>query len=53
MTLPDLLPLLFSAFVAEVAGTLAGFGSATVLTPVASLFMDIKTAIALVAFFHF
>lgn len=44
--------LLAAAFVAEVIGTMAGFGAATLLTPVACLFMDIKTAIALVAIFH-
>lgn len=44
--------LLACAFGAEVVGTMAGFGAATILTPVAVLFMDIKTAIALVAVFH-
>ncbi len=44
--------LLVCAFGAEVIGTMAGFGAATILTPVAVLFMDIKTAIALVAVFH-
>lgn len=41
------------AFVAEVIGTMAGFGAATVLTPIAALFFDMKTAIAIVACFHF
>ncbi len=40
------------AFLAEVIGTMAGFGAATVLTPIAALFMDMKTAIAVVACFH-
>lgn len=40
------------AFFAEVVGTLAGFGAATILTPIAALFMDIKTAIATVTCFH-
>lgn len=40
------------AFIAEVIGTTAGFGAATILTPVAFLFMDMKTAIAMVAVFH-
>ena len=31
---------------------MAGFGSATVLTPVAGFFMDMKVAIGVVAFFH-
>ena len=43
---------LSSAFVAEVIGTMAGFGAATILTPIAALFMDVKTAIAVVACFH-
>ena len=44
--------LLVCAFGAEVVGTMAGFGAATILTPVAALFMDVKTAIAIVACFH-
>jgi len=55
MGLPDAaswsLFLLF-AFGAEVIGTVAGFGAATILTPVAVLFLDVKTAIATVAVFH-
>lgn len=52
MTLEQLGLLLLCALVAEVLGTMAGFGAATVLTPIASLFVDIKTAVALVAVFH-
>ena len=44
--------LLVSAFGAEVIGTMGGFGAATILTPVAAWFLDMKTAIALVACFH-
>ncbi|OVE77788.1 hypothetical protein BVX98_01830 [bacterium F11] len=43
---------LLSSFVAQLVGTLAGFGSATVLTPVATFIMNIKAAIAIVALFH-
>lgn len=43
---------LCGAFFAEVVGTMAGFGAATILTPIAALFMDVKTAIAVVACFH-
>ena len=43
---------LAGAFLAEVIGTMAGFGAATVLTPIAALFLDMKTAIAVVACFH-
>ncbi len=40
------------AFIAAVIGTIAGFGTATILTPFSSLVIDIKVAIVLVAFFH-
>lgn len=40
-------------FFSEVAGTMAGFGSSTIYLPLASYFMDFKTALALVAIFHF
>jgi uncharacterized membrane protein YfcA len=52
MDWPQALLFLVCAFGAEVVGTMAGFGAATILTPVASFFMDLKTAIALVAVFH-
>lgn len=44
--------LLAAAWAAEVMGTMAGFGAATVLTPVASYLLPMKTAVALVAVFH-
>ncbi|MEK7520637.1 MAG: sulfite exporter TauE/SafE family protein [Patescibacteria group bacterium] len=40
------------ALAAEIIGTITGFGSATIFTAVAAFFMDIKTAIVVVAFFH-
>src|SRR3989344_5204564 len=40
------------AFVAEVIGTIAGFGSSTIFLPLALFFVDFKTALILVAFFH-
>jgi len=43
---------LFAAYVAAVFATVAGFGSSTVLIPVAMFFMDLKTAVFLVACFH-
>lgn len=52
MPTASLIIFLACAFVAEVIGTMAGFGAATVLTPIASLFMNIKTAVAVVACFH-
>ena len=44
---------LISAFLVAIAATVVGFGSATMLTPLAAVFFDIKEAIVLVAFFHF
>ena len=41
-----------SAFVAEIIGTIAGFGSSTVFLPLALLFFDFRTALVLVAFLH-
>jgi len=43
---------LLAAYAAAVFATIAGFGSSTVLIPVALFFMDLKTAIFLVACFH-
>src|SRR5919109_1121227 len=37
---------------AEIIGTMAGFGSSTIFLPLALLFVDFKTAIVLVAIFH-
>ncbi len=41
-----------AAFVSEIIGTIAGFGSSTVFLPLALLFVDFKVALILVAFFH-
>lgn len=41
-----------SAFIAEVIGTMAGFGSSTIFLPLALLFVDFQTALVLVAFLH-
>src|SRR3989344_4906613 len=41
-----------SAFIAEVIGTIAGFGSSTVFLPLALFFFDFKVALVLVAFSH-
>jgi len=43
---------LLAAYVAAVIATVAGFGSSTILIPVAIFFMDLKTAVFLVACFH-
>ena len=41
-----------TAFVSEIAGTMAGFGSSTIFLPLAILFFDFKTALVLVAVLH-
>ncbi len=43
---------IFFALVAEIMGTLAGFGSSTILLPIALSFFDFGTALSLVAIFH-
>ena len=40
------------AFVSEIVGTMAGFGSSTIFLPLALFFVDFRSAIVLVAFFH-
>src|SRR5688500_18501012 len=40
------------ALAAKVIGTVAGFGSSTILLPIALLFFDFGTGLALVAIFH-
>ncbi len=40
------------AFISEVIGTIAGFGSSTIFLPLSLFFVDFKTALILVAFFH-
>jgi hypothetical protein len=51
MELADII-LLVIGFFSEVAGTMAGFGSSTIFLPLASYFVDFKTALVLVAIFH-
>jgi len=43
---------IIASFIAAVIATLAGFGSSTLLVPVAVIFMDLKTAVFIVACFH-
>lgn len=45
--------VLLIAFIGAFVSTVAGFGSATILIPFISLFIDIKSAIVLTAIFHF
>lgn len=40
------------AFVAEVLGTISGFGSSILFVPVASIFFDFKTVLGITAVFH-
>jgi uncharacterized protein len=45
--------LLIIGLFSEIVGTMAGFGSSTIYLPLASYFVDFKTALVLVALFHF
>ncbi len=49
---PSDIILLVIGFFSEVVGTMAGFGSSTIYLPLASYFVDFKTALVLVAIFH-
>ena len=49
----DLGFVLIIAFAAAMISTITGFGSAAILTPFMAMVIDIKSAIVLVAFFHF
>lgn len=40
------------ALLAEIIGTMAGFGASTILLPIALYFFEFKTALTLVAFLH-
>ena len=40
------------AFLSEIIGTMAGFGSSTIFLPLALLFFDFKTTLVLVALMH-
>ncbi len=51
MELEDILFLVIGFF-SEVIGTIAGFGSSTIYLPLASYFVDFRTALVLVAIFH-
>ena len=51
MELADIIFLVIGFF-SEVVGTMAGFGSSTIYLPLASYFVDFKTALVLVAIFH-
>lgn len=48
----EILLFFLSALMAELIGTMAGFGSSTIFLPLALFFVDFKTAIVLVAIFH-
>lgn len=50
----ELMMLLFfiAAFLAVVIGTVAGFGTSTILLPITLIFVDFKTALVLVAISH-
>ena len=48
----EILLFIVSALMAELIGTMAGFGSSTIFLPLALFFVDFKPAIVLVAIFH-
>jgi uncharacterized membrane protein YfcA len=49
---PTLLLFFLIAFISEVIGAIAGFGSSIILLPLALFFVDFKTALILVAISH-
>ena len=49
----ELTVFLLASFLAQIAATLVGFGASTLMLPVAVMFVDIKSAIPLVALYHF
>ena len=51
MELTDIL-FFIAAFLSEIVGTIAGFGSSTIFLPISLFFVDFKTALILVAIFH-
>lgn len=48
----EMLLLLFLALLAEVAGTLGGFGSSMLFVPLAGLFLDYHSVLGVTALFH-
>lgn len=48
----EIILFFISGLIAEIIGTMAGFGSSTIFLPLALLFVDFKTAIILVSIFH-
>ncbi len=48
----ELVLFFLAAFIAEIAGTVAGFGSSTIFMPLALFFVEFRIALVLVALFH-
>jgi len=48
----DFFHFLIAAFFSEIMATIAGFGAATILTPIAALFFETKGVIFLAAIDH-
>jgi uncharacterized membrane protein YfcA len=46
------LALYISALIAEITGTISGFGSSSILLPIAHQFFDYQNTIMLVAIYH-
>ena len=50
--MPEKILFILISYLVAIAATLAGFGSSTLLIPVAFHFMDVRTAVFIVACFH-
>jgi uncharacterized membrane protein YfcA len=52
MSIPFTILFLVLSFIAEILGTIGGFGSSTFFVPVANYFLDFQTVIGITAVFH-
>lgn len=52
MEINDFLTFTVLTFIAEIIGTLSGFGSSVLFVPIASMFFDISSVLAVTALFH-
>ena len=52
MEIPDLVLFFVLALLAEIIGTIGGFGSSVFFVPVASLFFDFHSVLGITAVFH-
>jgi len=52
MTTPFIILFLILSFIAEILGTIGGFGSSTFFVPIANYFLDFQTVLGITAVFH-